>query len=161
MPLPEHLAQLPHCTEMTHGCRRDVRPEADEDSSGLLAHGDHTRAGPLLSRMGSSTGQGLSFSKESSQGIMGLVCCKLIKGLPRWHSDKESAGQRRRCKRLGVNPWWGRSPVEGSSNPLWYSCLENLMHRGGWRATVHGVAKSGTRPKPGKQWSPAPPHSLQ
>ena len=35
------------------------------------------------------------------------------------------------------------SPVsgEGNGNPLQYSCLENSMDRGGWQATVHGVAK--------------------
>ena len=38
----------------------------------------------------------------------------------------------------------GRSPGEGYSNPLLYSCLENPMDRGAWQATVHGVAKSGT-----------------
>ena len=35
----------------------------------------------------------------------------------------------------------GRSPGEGNNNPLQYSCLENPMNRGAWRATVHGVAK--------------------
>jgi len=35
----------------------------------------------------------------------------------------------------------GRSPGEGHGNPLQYSCLENPMDRGAWRATVHGVAK--------------------
>ena len=29
----------------------------------------------------------------------------------------------------------------GHGNPLQYSCLENSMDRGGWRATVHVVAK--------------------
>ena len=29
--------------------------------------------------------------------------------------------------------------------PLPYPCLENLMDRGGWQATVHGVAKSQTQ----------------
>ena len=33
----------------------------------------------------------------------------------------------------------------GNGNPLQYSCLENPMDRGAWRATVHGVAKSRTR----------------
>ena len=42
-------------------------------------------------------------------------------------------------------PGWGRSPGEGNDNPLQYSCLENPMDRGAWRATVHGVAKSQTR----------------
>ena len=27
---------------------------------------------------------------------------------------------------------------------LWYSCLGNLIHRGAWRAIVHGVAESDT-----------------
>ena len=29
---------------------------------------------------------------------------------------------------------------EGNGNPLQYSCLENPMDRGAWRATVHGVS---------------------
>ena len=43
---------------------------------------------------------------------------------------------------LGLIPGWVRSPGEGHSNPLQYSGLENPMDRGGWWATVHGVAKS-------------------
>ena len=31
-------------------------------------------------------------------------------------------------------------PGGGHGNPLQYSCLENLMDRGAWRATVHRVA---------------------
>ena len=42
-------------------------------------------------------------------------------------------------------PGWGRSPGEGNGSPLQYSCLENIMDRGAWWATVHGVAKSQTR----------------
>ena len=42
-------------------------------------------------------------------------------------------------------PGSGRSPGEGHDNPLQYSCLENPMDREAWWATVHGVAKSGTR----------------
>ena len=38
-------------------------------------------------------------------------------------------------------PGSGRSPGEGNGNPLQYSCLENLMDRGVWRATVHEVAR--------------------
>ena len=33
---------------------------------------------------------------------------------------------------------------ERNGNPLQYSCLENPMDRGAWRATVHGVRKSQT-----------------
>ena len=32
-------------------------------------------------------------------------------------------------------------PGEGNGNPLQYSCLENLMDRGAWQATVHGITK--------------------
>ena len=41
----------------------------------------------------------------------------------------------------GWNPGSGRSPGEESSNPLQYSRLGNLMNRGVWWATVHGVAE--------------------
>ena len=41
----------------------------------------------------------------------------------------------------------GRSPGGGHGNPLQYSCLENSMDRGTWRAIAHGVAKSQTRVK--------------
>ena len=35
----------------------------------------------------------------------------------------------------------GRSSGAGTGNPLQYSCLENFMDRGAWRAIVHGVTK--------------------
>ena len=38
-------------------------------------------------------------------------------------------------------PGSGRSPGEGNSNLLQYSCLKNPMIREAWQATVHGVAK--------------------
>ena len=34
---------------------------------------------------------------------------------------------------------------EGNGNPLQYSCLENPMDGGAWKAAVYGVAKSQTR----------------
>ena len=45
----------------------------------------------------------------------------------------------------GSVPGLGRSTEEGNGNPRQYSCLENPMDRGDWRATVHRVAKSWTR----------------
>ena len=45
---------------------------------------------------------------------------------------------------LGSIPGLGRSPIEGNGYTLQYSCLENSMDRGAWRATVHGVTKSQT-----------------
>ena len=38
----------------------------------------------------------------------------------------------------------GRPPGGGNGNPLQYSCLENPMGRGAWRAIVHVVSKSWT-----------------
>ena len=66
----------------------------------------------------------------------------MYRGFPGGSDGKESA-----CNvgNLGSIPGSGRSPGEGHSNPLQYSCLENPMERGAWRATVHGVTKSWTR----------------
>ena len=41
-------------------------------------------------------------------------------------------------------PGSGRSPGEGNCNPLQYSCLENPLDRGAWRATVLGIPESRT-----------------
>ena len=38
----------------------------------------------------------------------------------------------------------GKSPGEKNGYPLEYSCLENSIERGAWRATVHGVAELNT-----------------
>ena len=38
-------------------------------------------------------------------------------------------------------PGSGRSPGKGNDNLLKYSCLENPMDRGAWRATVPGVTE--------------------
>ena len=62
-----------------------------------------------------------------------------VSGFPWWLSSKESACQ------AGVTdsfPGSGKSPGEGIGNPLQYSCLENPMYRGAWRATAHGVVKT-------------------
>ena len=42
---------------------------------------------------------------------------------------------------VSLIPRLGRSPGGGYSNPLQYSCLENLMDRGAWKAAGHGVAE--------------------
>ena len=38
----------------------------------------------------------------------------------------------------------GKSPGKGHGNPLQYSCLENSIDRGAWRAKVHWVTQSQT-----------------
>ena len=42
---------------------------------------------------------------------------------------------------LGSIPGLGRSPGEGNSHPLQYSCLGNPTDRRAWLAAVYGVAK--------------------
>ena len=44
----------------------------------------------------------------------------------------------------GLIPGSGRSPGEGNGNPLQYTCLENCMDWGDWRATLHGITKCWT-----------------
>ena len=41
----------------------------------------------------------------------------------------------------GSIPGLGRSSGEGNGNPLQYCCLENLIDRGAWWATVPGVTE--------------------
>ena len=66
----------------------------------------------------------------SEQGYYWLL---VVKNLP---ANAGAAGD------AGFIPVSERSPGGGNGNLLQYSCLENLMNRGGWQAAVHGVGKS-------------------
>ena len=44
---------------------------------------------------------------------------------------------------LGLIPGSGRSPGEGSGNPLQYSCLENPMDREAWMLLFMGSQRVG------------------
>ena len=65
-------------------------------------------------------------------------------GFPSCASGKEPACQCSGHKGLGSIPGLGRSPVAGRGTPFQYSCLENLLVRGAWQATVYRVTKSWT-----------------
>ena len=58
-----------------------------------------------------------------------------------------SAGKESACNTgdPGSIPGSGRSLGEGNGYPFQFSCLENSMDRGGWRARVRGVPKSRKR----------------
>ena len=86
---------------------------------------------------GSSLGGGKSKLLVFVTIVRKLTSSDRVKGLPRWLSGKESA-----CNAgdMGLIPGSGRSPGEGSDNPLQYSCLENPMDRG----ACQGVAESDT-----------------
>ena len=86
----------------------------------------------------------------------GQVCIQIERGKASWKhskfcwpfalpwslSHKESACQ---AGDMGSTPGLGRSPGEGSGNPLQYSRLGNPMDREAWRAIVHGESKSWTQ----------------
>ena len=61
-------------------------------------------------------------------------------GFPDGSAGKESTCNAGDAGDLGSVPGLGRSPGVGNGNPLQYSCLENSMDRGTWRATVHRAA---------------------
>ena len=63
----------------------------------------------------------------------GIPCGSVVKNLPANAGDSGDADS---------IPGSGRSPGGRNGNPLQYSCLENPMDRGAWRATVHGVTES-------------------
>ena len=63
----------------------------------------------------------------------------------------------------GLIPWLGRSSGEGNGNPLQYSCLENPVNRGAWRATVMGSqrVRQGLASKPQQALPPVHPQALE
>ena len=73
------------------------------------------------------------------------VICLLSKdihmyGLPRWCYLLKNPSAKQNMR--GLIPGSGRSPGEGNSSLLHYSCLENSMDKRAWQATVHRVAES-------------------
>ena len=95
----------------------------------------------LVSSRGSQKDWYLNIVEFSKLGIFiyKQFCWTYIKNGSEVKASARNAGD------LGLIPGSGRSPGEGNGNPLQYSCLENSMDRGAWRATVYGVAKSRTR----------------
>ena len=65
-------------------------------------------------------------------------------GFPGGTSGKEPTCQCRRHETRVQSLGWEDPLEEGQSNPLHYSCMENPMDIGAWRAMVHWVIKSQT-----------------
>ena len=65
-----------------------------------------------------------------------------LKGFPDGAVVKNPPANAGDARDEGSIPGAGRSPGEGKSNPLQYSCLENSIDRETWWATVHDFAKS-------------------
>ena len=86
----------------------------------------------------------VSIEKQIGEGEVWLRTLESlpISGFPRWLHGKESACNAGDAEDTDLIPGLGRSPGRGNVSPLQYSCLDNLMDRGAWWATVHGVTKS-------------------
>ena len=78
----------------------------------------------------------------NSNGILSLS--RAPTGLPQLLSGGVRL-QYRRCRNTGSVPGSRRSSGGGRGNPLQYSCWENPMDRGAWKATVCGIAKHRTQ----------------
>ena len=59
--------------------------------------------------------------------------------------SKEFACEVGGIRDTGLIPKSGRSPREGNGYPHQYSCLQNSMDRGAWRAAVMGSQKGQIR----------------
>ena len=79
-------------------------------------------------RKESDTTERLSFSLSWASLVV-----LLVKNLPANSGDRRDLGSISRS---------GGSPGGGNGNSLYYSCVENLMDREAWRATVYRVAKN-------------------
>ena len=73
-----------------------------------------------------------------TRGSGPIYSCFSTLGFPGGSDSEESAYN---AGHLDSIPGCGGSPREGNDNPLQYSCLENSMDRGAWRATVQGDCK--------------------
>ena len=51
---------------------------------------------------------------------------------------KNSSTNEKMQRDVGSIPKLERSPGKGNGDPFQYSCLENYMNRGAWRAILHG-----------------------
>ena len=74
-----------------------------------------------------------SIALEKKQENSRKTSTSALLGFPGGSEVKASACN---ARDLGSIPGSGRFPGKGNGNPLQYSCLENPMNRGAWRATV-------------------------
>ena len=83
----------------------------------------------IFTRMGKNSFARSIVAYQIQRDVLTSCMAQMVKKLP------GSAGD------LGSIPGSGRCRGRGNGSPLHYSCLGNLLDRGAWWATVHGVTK--------------------
>ena len=80
-----------------------------------------------------------SFNISPSKAVNNYTLLKHVMGFPSGSNDEEST-----CNvgDLGSTAGSGRSPGEGNSYPLQYSCLENSRERQAQQATLQAITKN-------------------
>ena len=85
----------------------------------------------------------ISLAKEATcSDNLESIYRRVVLGLPKRPSGKESTCQHRRC---GCHPWVGKVRWRRARQPTPVFLPGECMGREAWQAAVHGVAESGTR----------------
>ena len=104
-------------------------PESASAGRGLLTGSVPSAGKGRHASARSQAGPGVDMGQPGSLPSLCLVKRGFAGGLDSKESACNAGG-------LGLIPGSGRPPGEGNGSPLRYSCLENPMGRGAWRATV-------------------------
>ena len=118
-------------------------PEGREERRGDLRTVRERGALEFMEKRG-KWGEKKDFGKRYEYKGFRKFCCVLCYMSPCFPGGSEVKASAWNAGIPGSIPGSGRSPGEGNGNLLLYSCLENSMDRGAWRATVHGVTKTWT-----------------
>ena len=119
---------------------------AISSSRGSSRSTDWTRLLSLLHWQAGSLSPGKPLRKPRPHATQNKnqACYRHILGFLGDTSGKEPVCLFRRLKRCSFDPWVRKIPGGGNGNLFQYSCLENPMDRGAWKAAVHHVSKSQT-----------------
>ena len=112
----------------------------------------HRQALYYFSNINNSKNSDVCFAQRCISGLCHSFHCifrlypagNIQKGFPSGSLVQNSPARSQEARGLGLIPGSGRSLGVHNLNSLQYSCLENSMDRGAWRAIVHGMAKSWT-----------------
>ena len=138
MPFSRRPSQPGEWTQVSLGLSTSDEIPEPEATGTALHSWFHSSWCPALNNY---TQGGKEMPSERCSGTELQDTIRSCRGFPGGSAGKESPNN---AGDPSLIPESGRFPREGNGNPLQYSCLENLMDRGAWQATDHGVAKSQT-----------------